>query len=303
MNALLKSIETPHGISAFAPGIYPAIPAEVYHRRELGVVNNGALKILSSKTAAHYRAWVESGDEESTKALAFGQALHCAVLQSEVFEATYVEPVEHPFRRPSSAQRNAKKPSQSTLDAIAYWNAWEAEHAGLIDISIDEKRRLQGMADSIRRDPYAGPLFRREGVAEETMVWIDPRTGLLCKARNDYHIPSLRTTVDLKSTEDASDEAFKNSIARYGYHIQHAHYASGSAALGRDLDAFLLVAVEKEPPYAVVVHCIDAEFEGIGIELRDRAMDKLAHCLASNTWPAYAPGIHRLSAPRWALAA
>lgn len=288
------------GLSTFAPGIYPDVPHEVYHRRELGVVNNGALKILSGKTPAHYRAWVDATEDDDTAALVFGRALHCAVLEPELFAETYVEPVEHPHRRPTSIQRNAKKPSQSTLDAIAYWDAWEAANAGKIEITVAEKTRLIGMSKAIRQHPLAARLLVG-GTAEETIVWDDPRTGLRCKARADYHAAERGVLVDIKTTEDASEKGFMLSVARYGYHLQHAHYASAFQALGEELRAFLFVAVEKEPPYATAVHCLDAEAEARGIELRDRAMDTLSDCLRADFWPGYSNRIHRVSLPVWAL--
>jgi exodeoxyribonuclease VIII len=297
MNALFA--ETP-SISQMASGIYPDVPAEIYHRRELGVVNNGALKILSGKTPAHYQAWVETTENDDAAALVFGRALHCAVLEPDLFAETYVEPVDHPHRRPTAIQRNAKKPSQSTLDAIAYWDAWEAANAGKTEITLLEKQKLIGMSDAIRRHPLAGRLLVG-GTAEETIVWDDPRTGLRCKARADYHAAERGVLVDIKTTEDASEKGFMLSVARYGYHLQHAHYASAFQALGHELRAFLFVAVEKEPPYAVAVHCLDPEAEARGIELRDRAMDTLNHCLRTDTWPAYEPRIHRLALPLWAL--
>lgn len=299
MNAQLQPAPIT-GLSAYAPGIYPDVPAEVYHRRELGVVNNGALKILSGQTPAHYRAWVDGEDNGESAALAFGRALHCAVLEPDLFAETYVEPVEHPHRRPTTIQRNAKKPSPATLDAIAYWDAWEAANAGKTEITLLEKQKLVGMSEAIRRHPLAGRLFAG-GTAEETIVWDDPRTGLRCKARADYHAAERGVIVDIKSTEDASPNGFRTSVARYGYHLQHAHYASAFQALGEELRAFLFVAVEKEPPYAVAVHCLDTEAEARGIELRDRAMDTLNACLRTDTWPAYEPRIHRVSLPIWAL--
>ena len=294
-------MNAPHSIADYQPGIHRDVPAELYHQRVLGVVNKGALDQLTKpKTPAHYRAWLECGDEEESKALAFGRALHCAVLEPELFAASYVEPVEHPFRRPSTVQRNAKKPSQQTLEAIAYWDEWEAVNAGRTEITLLDKQTLLGMAGSIHCHPLAARLLEG-GIAEATAIWNDPRQALLCKARMDYYLPERGLVVDLKSTEDASPEEFTRSVARYRYHVQHAHYASAFAATGNELRAFLFVPVEKTPPYAVAVHCIDAEAEGRGMELRDRAMDTLNRCLASDSWPAYEPRIHNLSLPVWAL--
>lgn len=282
-------------------GIHPAIPAEVYHQRVLGVVNTGALKLLHEKTPAHYKAWIDTTEEdEESKTLAFGRALHCAMLEPEVFDRTYVKPVQHAHKRPTKAQIHAKKPSESTLAAIAYWAKWDAEHVGLIEITAKEKSTIQGIAASIMRHPIAGKLFA-EGVAEETALWTDPATGLLCKARIDWRVPRRGVWVDLKGMDDASPATFAKSVARYGYHLQHAHYASAAQALDTELAAFLFVAVEKEPPYAVAVHCLDAEAEARGLELRSRAMDVLGECLLNDHWPAYLPRIHRLALPTWAL--
>jgi len=295
MNTLLQ----PSSILDYAPGIHEGVPAEVYHRKELGVVNCGALKELA-KTPAHYRAWLASEDDGDTPAKLFGRALHCAVLEPELFEATYILAREHPFSRVSDRLRNAKKPSQGTLDAIAYWDAWEVEMGGKIEVSHDDAITLHGMQAAVFAHPIAGKLFTG-GVAESTAIWTDPEHALLCKARMDYYVASRGLVIDLKSTEDASESGFARSVATYRYHVQHAHYASAFQSLGHELRAFLFVAVEKTPPYAVNVHCIDADAEARGMELRDRDMAKLNQCLQTDTWPGYEPTIHTLSLPRWAM--
>jgi len=298
MNAQIKS-PLLTSITQFAPGIYPNVPAEVYHRKELGVVNCGALKQLSV-TPAHYRAWLADLDDNETPAKHFGRALHVAVLEPELFDSTYIIAREHPFRRVPDRNRNAKNPSPETLKACAYWDEWEREMAGKIEISHDDAIILRGIQASVAAHPIAGKLFRG-GQSEQTIIWHDRETGLLCKARLDYWIADRRIAIDLKSTEDASPRGFAKSVANYRYHIQHAHYSEGMTATDNALRAFLFVAVEKSPPYAVAVHCIDADAEARGYELRRREMDALTDCLKTDKWPAYAPSIHTLALPRWAL--
>lgn len=290
----------PISITGYAAGIHADVPAEVYHRRELGVVNKGALDQLA-KTPAHYRAWVDDQAQQvETPALAFGKALHCAVLEPDVFDATYIIARDHPYSRVSDRLRNAKKPSQGTLDAIAYWDDWAREMGGKIEVSHDDAIALRGMQAAVFAHPIARKLFKG-GVSEETVVWTDPRTGLLCKARLDYHQRSLGIVSDLKSTEDASPRGFARSVAHYRYHVQHAHYADAFAVTGNELRMFAFVAVEKAPPYAVSVYTIDAEAEARGMELREQDMATLARCLETDTWPGYPAGINRLALPNWAL--
>jgi hypothetical protein len=295
----LATIQPLPSMSQWPPGIHANVPAELYHRRELGVVNKGALDQLAH-TPAHYRAWVDGAEQEETPALAFGRALHCAVLEPEVFDRDYIIAREHPYIRVSDRLRNAKKPSQGTLDAIAYWDAWEAEMGGKIEISAEDAVALRGMQASVLEHPIAGKLFDG-GMPEATAVWTDPRTGLTCKARFDVWRDDLVLIGDLKSTEDASPAAFARSVARYRYHVQDAHYSAGAAALGFPGVRFVFVGVEKTPPYAVGVYMLDVESASRGAELRDRDMDRLNECLRTDAWPGYAPVVHTLALPNWAF--
>ena len=297
MNAQPSQVLT--SITDLPHGIHADIPAEVYHRRELGVVNAGALKILSRQTPAHYRAWVDGQDKE-TAALEFGRAVHCALLEPDEFDKLYVCARSHPFNRPSKRQRKAANPSDGTIKAIEYFDAWERELAGRTEISADHYETLRGMQRSLDANPRARSLLH-SGLHEATAIWKDPDHGLLCKARMDGYDAERGLVVDLKTAEDASPEGFRKSVARYGYHIQHAPYASAMQALGCPARAFVFVAVEKEPPYALACYVLDAEAEGRGIELRDNAMKTLNHCLENDNWPGYAEHIQRLSLPGWAL--
>lgn len=276
------------GLSAYAPGIYPDVPAEVYHRRELGVVNNGALKILANQTPSHYRAWVDDAAEHAeTPALSFGRAFHSLALEPSKFHREFaLQPVFGDLRT------KAAKESR---------DAWLADHPGVTPISADDWMRMQAMAKAVREHPVAGKFFV-DGMPEATSVWTDPRTGLICKSRMDYWREDLWMIGDLKSTDDASPRAFARSVVNYGYHLQDAHYIEGPKAIhGREAPRFLFVAVEKAPPYAVGVYMLDADAEARGYELRDRAMGVLDTCLRSDAWPGLPPVVNTLSLPGWAF--
>ncbi|ODT97481.1 MAG: hypothetical protein ABS82_00340 [Rhodanobacter sp. SCN 67-45] len=257
----------------------------MYHRKELGVVNCGALKELA-KTPKHYRAWLSATEQHETPALLFGRALHALVLEPDLFAREWAQ-------QPEFGDLRTKAGKERRDD-------WLSMHRGVTAVSADDWQRLQAMRDAVMAHPIAGKLFTG-GVAESTAIWTDPEHGLLCKARMDYYVASRGLVIDLKSTEDASESAFARSVATYRYHVQHAHYASAFQSLGHELRAFLFVAVEKTAPFAVNVMCLDADAEARGMELRDRDMVTLNRCLQTDTWPGYEPTIHRLALPRWAL--
>lgn len=277
------------------------VPAEEYHKRELGVISAGVLRRLNEETPAHYRAWVDDTDEGDTPAKVFGKAYHDRVLLPDLFAKCYVgEPVGAPIR-PTEVMRNAKNPSQSSIDRVAFWDRWEAENAGKFVMAADQFALIETMHKALMRDPYIADLFA-EGDSEVTLRWIDPDTGLRCKARADRWNRRKRYMVDLKTTDNASERGFGRSVVRYGYDITHAHYSEGAKACGEPLDKYLLVVQEKRPPYLAVVYELDAAAEDRGYGLRQRGMDTMAACMANNIWPGYPSGVQPLAVPGWAIA-
>lgn len=286
MSAIEPLQNLPAGIADYPPGIYPDIPAEVYHQRVLGVVNKGALDQIA-KTPAHYRAWVDGADDApaETPALLFGRALHCLVLEPELFATEWAEQPDFGNLR-TKAAREAR-------------DAWLAEHPGITLLSSDDWQRLHAMREAVLAHPVASALLDG-GQAEATSVWTDPGTGLLCKARMDCWRPDIGVIGDLKSTVDASPAAFARAVANYRYHVQQAHYAAGAAAHGIEAPTFVFVVVEKTPPYAVCLYQLDDDAADRGDELRTRDLQRLDACLQADDWPAYPPAVNALSLPAWA---
>lgn len=280
-----EQLRAPTSITEYAPGIHAGIPAALYHRRELGVVSKGALDQIA-RTPAHYRAWANGASEEETPALTFGRALHALCFEPDAFAKEW------------AAQPNFG--DLRTKAAKAARDEWLAAHPGVTTVSAEDWERLHRMADAIMSHPIAGALFSG-GQPEATAIWTDPGTGLLCKSRMDYWRPDIGVIGDLKSTEDASPEAFARSVARYRYHVQQAHYEQGVIAHGYEAPTFVFVAVEKSEPHAVAVYQLDDEATDRGYELRSRDISTLNACLRTDEWPAYPPKVNTLTLPAWAL--
>lgn len=261
-----------------------SLDANEYHRKELGVVSKSALDRIN-RSPAHYRAWLDGAAEKSTAALDFGRAFHCAVLEPKVFAATYVV-------RPDFGDCRMK-------GTKAARDKWLEENISAIVISEDDAATIAGMAKSIAAHPAASKIIA-DGIPEVTLRWVDLDTGLKCKSRADYYVRGKRLVADLKSTEDASEEAFARSVYKYRYHVQDALYRAGFAACGEPIEHFALVAVEKDPPYAVSVYTLDADAVGRGYAAARANMATMAECVASDQWLAYSNGVRTLSLPRWA---
>jgi exodeoxyribonuclease VIII len=265
-------------------GIELSVPAEVYHQRELHVASKSALDLVH-RSPAHYLAWLHGQERKKTAALHFGQALHMAQLEPERFEQTYVVLPDFGDMR-SSKNRAAR-------------DAWLAERPGVLTLTEDEHATLHGMIAAILQHP-AGSRLVLDGQPEVTLRWRDEITGLRCKARADYWVRAKRLAVDLKSTDDASPEAFARSVHKYRYHCQDAMYRAGFAACGEPISHFALLAVEKTPPHAVAVYTLDEDAVTKGYAAVRMDMATLAECVRTDHWPAYSDGVQELALPRWA---
>jgi hypothetical protein len=296
MNLQTNTIATPKQLRLIdmKDGLHENVPSAVYHQRELGLVSNSALKEFS-KTPAHYRTWVDGGeDEEEKAAFRIGRATHCAILEPDVFASTYA--AEPDF---GDCRKTDRTTTEDARENKLRRNEWRAKHAGREFISTDEFAMLCGMRDSVRRHPLARGMVTG-GKSEVTAIWTDTMTGLRCKIRADHFIGSKFLITDLKTTKDASPRSFARDAFNYNYHWAHALYRAGFAALGLPAKHFWFLAVEKTPPYAVATYQLDEPGIAAGHERVRSLMMLLADCVRRNEWDAYPVKVQTLETPKWA---
>ncbi len=279
-------------------GIYPSIPAEEYHQRALDIASASGLKQML-RSPAHFRHWVKNPDEDDQRpVLAFGKALHCAILEPDVFGARYcVLPPGAPAR-PTAAMLAAKKNSESSLERIAFWERWDADNAGRTILTADDYERVQRMGDSVRAHPVAAGLLVG-GQREITLRWEDEATGLRCQARPDLYLPG-EFVMDVKTCRDASEEGFARAVHNYLYDLGEAHYLEGIRANGDSIRYFIFLAIESTAPFVCQPCVIDAKAEQRGYTLRTRAMNRQAECLKSGRWPGYSERLLEIHLPAFA---
>lgn len=266
------------------PGFYPDMPAEIYHQRRLGVVSKSALDKLN-KTPAHYYAWATGTEDEPTEAMNFGKAGHCAIFEPDVFSQEY-------YLEPEVKDRRTKRDKAIIEEAAA-------ANPGKEPIKFRDWQKIEQIQKSIHSHQLVRKLIS-DGHSEASIVWRDSEYDLLCKSRVDHYAPQFAAVVDLKLVESAQEWDFGRSIARYRYHVQDALYRSGFAALGKPLEFFVFVAVEKSPPYASAVYSLDVEGVAKGHLAARRDIQTMAQCLRDNSWPGYPTGVNQISVPDWA---
>lgn len=309
------STERPSLVWRLPDGLHENIPADEYHVRELGLVNKGALDQVDHAPSV-YEAWVKGlRESEDTPALRFGAALHCALLEPYVFATTYAIRPEYPepprplgddgkpldFRLKANAE--AKAAYAAELAAYeAKVAAWEAEHAKHIVLDKEDAARIVRMVAALRAHPKASKLLQEgKGVREAVLRWTDEETGLACKGRVDLYREDLRALIDLKSTQDARESAFAASCARYRYDVQQAFYTDGMRAIGKPVDVFAFVVVEKEYPHLVGVYTLGPESDAAGRRKMRANLETLRECLDAGEFPGLPVEVTEIEMPRWAL--
>jgi exodeoxyribonuclease VIII len=177
---------------------------------------------------------------------------------------------------------------------------WHRNNGHRIVLTQEDWDALHGMREAIHNHPAAyALLYGMPGKAEQSVYWNDPTTGELCRCRPDFWRDD-NVLVDLKTTEDASQEGFAKSIVNWRYHVQDAFYTDGIRLATRKLvKAFVFVAVEKKPPYAVGVYMLDQVGRDLGRLEYARNMVTWAECRRTNEWPGYSDKIEAISLPAW----
>lgn len=273
-------MSTPFGLPL---GIHHGIPEARYHAPMLGVISNSALDPIE-RSPAHYRAWLEYSRPPS-KDQVFGRRVHCAILEPERFDLDHVVEPDFGDKRFKANKAKAKE--------------WQESIGSRVEIISDEDmRHLRGMRAAVQNHPLASKLLIG-GHPEVTVTWQDAETGLYGKCRLDYWLPERKTVVDLKTTDDASIEAFSKSCAKWNYPQQTAVYRSALAAVGEPAEHFVFLAVEKLPPYAVGTHFLNAEDVEKGYGRMRAAIDRLADAVKRDDWGAYPIGLTELELPGW----
>jgi len=284
------------------PGVYD-MPDEQYF--DFPAFSNSDLKLIA-RSPAHYWAAKRDPDrepEKDTPAKRDGKALHCAILEPDAFKERYITAPANAPRKPTTAQINAKNPSEATMESIEFWTEFEERAAGRIMLLSDEYRNYMKISDVVRSHPELSVIMK-DGLAEKCVFAVDPETGLLVKCKTDYFraIQKLSIITDLKSTEDARPFQFQRDSYKYGYFQQSAFYSDVWKWSGvvDQIDSWIIAAVEKKTPYAVKIYEVSGADMEFGRKQYRKALNIAAECQAKDHWPAYNTDITPLHIPAYA---
>jgi len=201
-----------------------------------------------------------------------GTAFHAAWLEQELFQKHYIPcPAEYSDRRKKDYKDWAKL-QDPAKEILPY------------KTSID----IHGMMEAAKQNKAICDLTKRS-IVEESIFWIDQKTGLLCKSRADMVSEGKGEIVtDIKTTRDASFYKFRKSYEDMKYYVQAAMQREAVAITrGPAKRTNYVFAIESSAPYGNTLYPVDEEYMQLGHRLLRAALSRIAECEAINIWPGY----------------
>lgn len=258
----------------------PIACSDEFYRQSFGV-GQSTLKLMERSPAKCL--WDLEHPKKSTEAQELGTAIHCALLEPDVFEKTYV--IKPKFDKRTTAGKAAAL-------------AWDESNQGRIGIDPDNMDILNRVASRVFDNEFYSSFFK-EGLKENSFWSKDQISGVAKRARLDNFITNKKIIVDLKTTDCAYPDIFSRDIWKYKYHVQAAYYVDiVKEVTGLDC-SFFIVAVEKTKDCDVTVHMIGHEALSHGRALYRGWLDDYAKAIQNKVWPGYKQEIHTYSIPSW----
>lgn len=234
-------------------------------------VSRSELWTLLSKTPMHF-LYEQMNPKEDTPALAFGRAVHKAILEPETFYDEFVEGI---------------KVDRRTKEGRMAWEQFVESAGDREVVSHEDIEILKQMRTVIDKDPTASKFLT--GLHEQSFFWTDAATGEKCKVRPDCiaEIDGKTYLVDYKTTDSCANGAFERSVKKYGYKFQSGMYREGYFQNTFIEAGFVFVAQEKTAPYAVRVYVCSDDFIDEGYNLFREAIGTYHECKVKNHYWGY----------------
>ncbi|WP_420032306.1 PD-(D/E)XK nuclease-like domain-containing protein [Streptomyces sp. cg28] len=269
-----------------APAIVDGLPADDYHADRTSISSSGLRALLAPGCPAQFK-YDRDHPQAPKKEFDLGNAVHAAVLGEghDIVEIVGFS--------------DYKKADARALRDAAY-------EAGKVPLLAKEKLQVDAMEKAVREHPLAGPLFAPgSGIAERSIYWTDPATGVRCRVRPDWlkQLPGTTLCVDLKTIKASDPDTISRAIRDHNYHQQDPLYIDGIwAALQPEDVRFIFVFVSKQAPYLVTVRELTDQDRDIGRARNEKALRIYADCVANDHWPDWTGSVDhipQIGMPTW----
>lgn len=299
------------------PGIYDGLSFADYC--SIPAINKSGLDELERSPLHYWSAYLDPKREprKETPAMRLGTAIHTAVLEPKRFAEEYramPEPCDFPTAlnvaedykeacrkmdlKVSGTKDELKERLKSAGFTGKFFDDIALEFARYKLLTVKEMMAASRISANLHNSS-AAKIVLAAGKSEQTLVWKDPSTGVLCKGRCDWLTNDYEVIDDFKSAMDASQNKFSKSCSEYQYHRQAAWYLDGLKILTGKNALFVLPVYETAPPYAGAFYHATDRMVAQGRRENRILVDRYAECLKKNEWPGYPDELQPIDVPAW----
>lgn len=244
------------------PGMHEGVPSDVYFGYTDAM--NCSTLLHGRTSMRHLKAAIDGELKLSSDALDFGKAVHCYLLEPDVFASEYevAGPCEAVIKGGANKGQMCGASGRGKRDGK--WYCGKKGHSSDADefptslVSRADHNAIKSMGESLKRHK-AVRLLRQNGGCEVSCV--GELEGVLAKCRLDKWVPPCRAypngcIVDVKtiSRGGGTKRAFGKSVDSYSYDVRAAWYVDVVEVLTGKRPEFVWVCIEKETPFAVGVY-------------------------------------------------
>lgn len=202
-----------------------------------------------------------------TPAMAFGTAVHAAILEPDDFDELHVV-VPDEFVTASGALSTAKYAKE--------WIAQQKEGAMLL--TAPQAASIEAIKANIAKHKAASDALEKAPNREQGLYWTDAATGIDCKCCPDAH--NGFTVIDVKTWAPrgkfSADSFMREAVSR-GYLGQLGFYAMGIlGATGHKVEAMQFLVLQSVAPFDVMLLELDYDAMSFALDEARNALDAVA---------------------------
>lgn len=258
------------------PGLYLGVPLVDYLLID-AFSKSGATEIL--KSPSHYQTYKEEGID--TDAIRLGSLVDDILFDPAIVADTYVQaPLE--YKNDKGDMKLWARRGNS--NAARAYGAELTDNGRILMVKREAFEDGFAMVAAIRSFPPIARILA-QGIPQVTMIWIDPATGILCRARPDWWRPDYTTDLKTILAGGAEQTRWPREVKKNGYHVQAGAYTSGRTILcGGEIVPFKFIVVEKNKPYARMAYRTGTATMRKGENDWNRALAIFAECGDQGRW-------------------
>lgn len=274
-------------MSTLKTGIHHGLPMADY--LALAAVSSSRLKDLGRSPAYCHHRMTESSP--ATDATNFGSFVDALLLEPETARDRFL------CAGPCAAKTKAGKAcgNNGSLRLDGEWFCGVKGHApeGATPptapvLKQPDYDRAFRVWDALQAHPWWQRFADRKPATQQTLVWRDMETDLVCKGRPDACALDDAGSIlmDLKVTREACQNVYPRKCVSLWHPQQLAWYAAGYEEHGVHVTERWILAVHPEPPHEVTAYRMSDDLNAWADRVVYERHQTYAHCVAQDWWPA-----------------